>query len=116
MRQAELELGDGIRCSGDGVVAIALQVRIVDAGGSNANTGHFEFAAHVGHVQPSTFGERGPQIAPGEGIPGDALVLVEDVAQWILRFRSEVVVAAEDEQTWPSQQIAERLDTAGTLR
>ena len=28
-----------------------------DAGGSNANTGHFEFAAHVGHVQPSLAGE-----------------------------------------------------------
>lgn len=77
VRQAELELGDGIGCSGDGVVAIALQVRIVDAGGCDANTGHFEFAAHVvmsSHPRSVNAARRSPQ---GRGSPVMRLSLLK---------------------------------------
>ena len=104
-----VRLAAGLARAGDGVVAVAGQVRVVDAGDGDELALDLDLAAGVGHVQPAAFGERRAQILPRQRLAGDAVRRLEDVVRRVLRLRTEVVVAAEDEQARHRQQVAQRL-------
>ena len=104
----------GIGRPGDGVVAVALEVRIVDARRRDPDARHLEVAADVRHVEPAALGERRPQVPHGSGSPRTRLCSLSEVLERVLRLGREVVVAAEDEQSRACEQhSAERLHHRG---
>ena len=113
MSQAEPQVRRRACRARDRVVAVPIDVRVVDARGGDVQTGHLELAAGVGEVEPAALGERRPQILPGQRLAADPVTGVAQVIQRVLQARPEVVVAAEDEDARPRQQIAQGLDNRG---
>ena len=73
MGDAEAE-GGGRGAAGDLGVAVAAQVRVVDACGDDLLAGDGEAGAHVGEVVPAAFEQGGAQVLPGQGGAVDALL------------------------------------------
>ena len=69
MGQSQPQIGGRAGRTCDGVITVASDVRIVDAGGGDVSSRHFELAAVVGQVEPAAFGERRAQILPGQWLP-----------------------------------------------
>ena len=97
MRDTQAQVRPRVGRPGDGVVAIPAQVRVVDAGGRDGQSGHLEFAPGVGQVQPAALVERRPQVLPGQRLTVDAVIGISEVLCRALQRRREIVVAAEDE-------------------
>ena len=113
MSQAQPQVRGRAGRARDGVVAVPVDVRVVHARGGDVQPGHLELAAGVGEVEPAALGERRPQILPGQRLAADPVTRVGQVVHRVLQARPEVVVATEDEDTRPRQQVAQGLDDRG---
>ncbi|SKV65412.1 Uncharacterised protein [Mycobacteroides abscessus subsp. massiliense] len=109
MGQPQPQCGQRIRHSGDGVVAVPVQMRIIDSGGRDPHPADLQLVPSVGHIVPAALGKRRAQILPRQRFPVLALIALVQVFGGVLQPRAEVVVASEDEKSWDREQIPQGL-------
>src|SRR4051794_26939775 len=114
MHDADVQVGAGIDGAGHSVVAVAVDVGVVDAAELDVQGAGLEPAGAVVEVEPTGGGQGGGELFVGE--VGDAAVVVvgpagsPQVAGRVLEDRRIKVVRAEDEHAGALEEGAERLE------